>query len=108
MQLGPIESAYEAIRLKRFGPPTMIGSGFITPIGQDLGGIEAELIQYFYDNIGPLKHLDSSFDPVYALSCCGRVPVAKLTTKLGEVGYPGYADLLSIESMFKLETYENY
>ncbi len=108
LQLGPVENAYESIKFKRFGPPTMLGSGFIIPFGQDLGGVETELTQYFYDHDGALKYLDPDFDPVYALSCCGRVPVAKLVTTLGEVGYPGYADLSKIESMFKLETYESY
>lgn len=108
LRFGAVENAYEPVKLKRFGPPTMLGSGFMIPFGQDLGGVEAELIQYFYDHIGPLKYLDPDFDPVYALSCCGRIPVAKLKTKIGEAGYPGYDDLLRIESMFKLETYESY
>lgn len=108
LEFGDIVNAYESIRLKKFGEPTFMGCGFTIPFNQDVGGVETELIQYFYDNIGALKHLDPSFDPIYALKCSGRIPVARLVTKLGERGYPGYQDLSKIQSMFKMETYEAY
>ncbi len=105
LELGPIEQAYESIRNKRFDRPSYMGSGFYIPFHQDVAGVEAELIQYFYDHQGALKHLDPTFEPMYALSCSGRLPLATLKTKLGERGYPGYEDLKRIESLFKMESY---
>jgi len=107
LQLGQVENAYDAIRTKRFGPPAAMGSGFVVPFNQDVGGVEAELIQYFYNHRGALKHLDSTFDPMYALACSGRLPVAKLKTSLGAIGYAGYEDLKRIKSLFKLEAYDD-
>ena len=108
LEFESIEAVYEPMREKRFGPPAFLGSGFIIPMGKDLGGIEVDLLEFFYKHIGALQYLDSAFDPMYSLRSAGRIPIAKLKTKIGEAGYPGYKELMGISSMFKLEIYEDY
>lgn len=106
LEFGDIKNTYEPIKFKRFGPPTLLGSGFYVPFHQDLGGIETELVQFLWDNHNMIKHLDPEYDPVYALRCSGHIPVAKLKTSLGARGYAGYDQLSEITGMFKLEVYE--
>lgn len=108
LEFGDITNAYKPIKEKRFGSPRFLGSGHMIPFGKDIGGLEVDLLEYFHKHFDAIKHLDSSFDAMYAVRSSGRIPVATLATKVGEVGYPSYADLQQIDSMFKMELYESY
>lgn len=108
LEYDDIANAYGSIRNKEFAGPSHMGSGFLVPFHPDVGEYQSDLIEYFFKNLGALKQLDPSFDPIIALKTSGRLPVAKLKSSLGGIGEPGYHELLNIENMFKLEVYESY
>ncbi len=106
IEFDTLEETHEPLKFKRFGPPVLLGSGFYLGFHPDFARKDGEITQFFYDNLGMIKYLDPSFDPAYALDCCGRLPVAKLKTPLGSPGYPGYSQLQEIKGLFKIEVYE--
>jgi hypothetical protein len=101
-----IEETYEPIKFQRYGPPTLLGSGFYMAMHADMAHKDGEIAKFFFDHYNMIKFLDPDFDPVYALDCCGRIPVAKLLTPLGTSGYPGYEQLQRVTELFKIEVYE--
>jgi len=107
LRFGEMRNAYSAFKEKRFGPPAHMGSGHIIPFSQDLGGIATDVLSFMHHNRAAIKHIDPDFDPVYAWSCCGRIPIASLRTSIGERGYPGYTELARTSKVFKVEILED-
>lgn len=105
LQLGEIKNAYAQIKNKEFGAPNYISSAFSVLIHPDIAAIETDLIEYFYQNLDVIKHLDPTFDPMQALKVSGKLPIATLKKDLLE---NDYLEMSSIDSMFKLELYDSY